>query len=165
MTDLSISRVPLQPIWLEVDQFIRSYYAATPEAQTGILPLEIDWNFFLSIEKANGLCLFTARAEVAASPLLGLSLYFLIHHPQHKGRLVAICNTLAVAVPHRGQGIATSLVKTALQYFQSSTSVQMVTHGHRAVYQAKPLFPALGFHKEEETYIILLPRKDLPSCQ
>jgi len=156
-----IERTNLGPIWPEVKQLVIDHYADTPVAQEGIPPLDMDWNFFLNLEESGNLCFFTAREPEGS--LVGINMYMVLYHPQHIGRLVAICNSLVTVHRYRGHGIGTSLIETALEHFETQTDVEMVTHGYRTVYKgAKPLFSRLGFTRAEETWTKLLNREGDP---
>ena len=133
---------------LEMHHMIRDYYKRT-NAQDGIPPLRMDWSFYGKLEKQNKLVIVTARDGY---DLVGFAMYILGEHPQHDAMPFALCNTLAVDVDHRGQGIGTQLVQAAESYFKT-TPVKMIVHGHRTVYDAAPLFPKLGFNLIEHIYM------------
>ena len=136
----------------EVAKLIDGYYADT-NAQDGIPKLDMDWQFFIDLERSYRLLLFTARE---AGELLGVNMYMITQHPQHKGMTWALCNTLAVATKHRGKGIGTQLTEAAIAYFKQRTDVKMVVHHFRTIYDAQPLFPKLGFDLVEHVYMKVL---------
>ena len=142
----------LSLVYKEVAELIDGYYADT-NAQDGIPKLDMDWPFFIKLEQGYRLLLFTARE---GGELLGVNMYMLSQHPQHKGMTCALCNTLAVATTHRGKGIGTQLTEAALVYLKTRTDVKMVVHHFRTIYDAVPLFPKLGFDLVEHVYMKVL---------
>ncbi len=149
---MQINKEQLVDTVMELDALIRDYYANT-KAQEGIPSLRMNWKFYTDLAVAGRLVLFTARTDDEA--LLGFAMYILGNHPQHAGMPFALCNTLAVAVSHRNQGIGTLLVEAAIAYFRT-TDVKMLVHGHRTVYDAAPLFPKLGFDLIEHIYMRMI---------
>jgi GNAT superfamily N-acetyltransferase len=143
---------PLSLIHKEVAALIDGYYADT-NAQDGIPPLNMDWPFFIGLEQGYKLILIAARDD---GELVGVNMYMLTQHPQHKSMTWAMCNTLAVATKHRGKGIGTMLVEAGLAYLKAHTDVKVVTHHFRTIYDTKPLFPKLGFDLAEHTYMKVL---------
>jgi GNAT superfamily N-acetyltransferase len=149
---MDIQKEQLVDTVMELDALIRDYFART-KAQEGIPPLRMNWKFYTDLAVANRLAVFTARTDDGA--LLGFAMYILGHHPQHGGMPFAMCNTLAVDVSHRSQGVGTLLVEAALAYFKD-TDIKMVMHGYRTIYDAEPLFPKLGFDLIEHIYMKVL---------
>ncbi len=149
---MQINKEQLVDTVMELDALIRDYFART-KAQDGIPPLRMNWKFYTDLAVAGRLVLFTARTDDEA--LLGFAMYILGNHPQHAGMPFALCNTLAVDVSHRNQGIGTLLVEAAIAYFET-TDVKMLVHGHRTVYDATPLFPKLGFDLIEHIYMRMI---------
>jgi len=149
---MHIAKEQLVDTVMELDALIREYYAST-RAQDGIPPLRMNWKFYSDMAVAGRVVLFTARADDGA--LLGFAMYILGNHPQHGGMPFALCNTLAVDVTHRNQGIGTLLVEAAVSYFQG-TDVKMMVHGYRTVYDTQPLFPKLGFDLIEHIYMRMI---------
>jgi predicted N-acetyltransferase YhbS len=149
---MQIQLEALSVIQKEVAALIDGYYADT-NAQDGIPPLNMDWPFFIKLEQGYRLVLFTARED---GELMGVNMYMLTQHPQHKGMTWAMCNTLAVATKHRGKGIGTMLVEAGMAYLKTRTDVKVVTHHFRTIYDAKPLFPKLGFDLAEHVYMKVL---------
>ena len=147
--DIKLSTLAESGLGMHV--LIRDYYAKT-NAQDGIPPLKMQWEFYGELEKQDKLVIITAREDYE---LLGFAMYILGNHPQHGGMPFALCNTLAVRVESRGQGIGSMLVQAAEAHFRS-TNVQMMIHGHRTIYDAKPLFPKLGFDLVEHMYMKVL---------
>lgn len=149
---MQIQVEPLSLVHKEVAALIDDYYADT-NAQDGIPPLDMDWDFFIAMEQTYRLLLFTARE---GEELLGVNMYMMTQHPQHKTKTCALCNTLAVATKHRGKGIGTQLTEAALAYFKQRTNVKMIIHNFRTIYDTKPLFPKLGFDLVEHVYMKVL---------
>lgn len=149
---MQIQIEPLSLIHEEVDKLIKDYYVDT-NAQEGIPPLHMDWPAFIDMEQNYRLILLTARED---GELLGVNMYLLAQHPQHKGMTWAMCNTLAVATKHRGKGIGTLLVEAGVAYLKSRTDAKVVTHHARVIYDAAPLFPKLGFDLAEHVYMKVL---------
>ena len=149
---MQIQVEPLSLIQPEVAALIGGYYADT-NAQDGIPQLDMDWPVFVDMERRYRLLLFTARED---DELLGVNMYMLVQHPQHKGMTWAMCNTLAVATKHRGKGIGTLLTEAGIAYLKSRTDAKVVTHNYRAIYDAEPLFPKLGFALAELVYMKVL---------
>jgi GNAT superfamily N-acetyltransferase len=148
-----ISKEFLEDVVEELNDLILGYYATT-NAQEGIPPLRMNWDFYAQLGEADKLAIFTARDDEDHN-LLGFSMYILGNHPQHAGMPFALCNTLAVDPMYRNQGIGTLLVEAAISYFQG-TDVKMLVHGHRTVYDATPLFPKLGFDLIEHIYMRMI---------
>jgi GNAT superfamily N-acetyltransferase len=149
---MHIAKEELPGAVIELDALIRDYFART-KAQDGIPPLRMNWKFYTDLEAAGRLAIFTSRME--NGQLIGFAMYILGHHPQHAGMPYAMCNTLAVDVSHRNQGIGTLLVEAALAYFKG-TDIKMVMHGYRTIYDTEPLFPKLGFDLMEHIYMKVL---------
>ncbi len=149
---MHIAKEDLIDTVMDLDALIRDYFART-KAQDGIPPLRMNWKFYTDLESASRLVIFTARDDTDA--LLGFAMYILGNHPQHAGMPYAMCNTLAVDVSHRNQGIGTLLVEAALAYFKD-TDIKMVMHGYRTIYDTEPLFPKLGFDLMEHIYMKVL---------
>ena len=149
---MQIQTEPLSLIQAEVAALIDGYYADT-NAQDGIPLLDMDWPFFIGLEQGYRLVLLTARED---GELLGVNMYILAQHPQHKGQTWAMCNTLAVATKHRGKGIGTKLTEAGITYLKERTDAKVVTHHFRAIYDAFPLFPKLGFDLVEHVYMKVL---------
>jgi len=135
----------------EMNALILGYYEDT-NAQEGIPPLKMDWVFYANLERQDKLCVLTYRED---GVLIGFAMYILGNHPQHAGMPFALCNTLAVATKHRGKGIGTKLVEAAISHLRH-LDVKMMVHGHRTVYDARPLFPRLGFDLIEHIYMRML---------
>ena len=150
---MDIQKEQLVDTVMELDALIRDYFART-KAQEGIPPLRMNWKFYTDLAVANRLAVFTARTDDGA--LIGFAMYILGHHPQHGGMPFAMCNTLAVDVSHRNQGVGTLLVVAALAYFKDHMDIKMVMHGYRTIYDAEPLFPKLGFDLIEHIYMKVL---------
>lgn len=136
----------------DLSDLVLGYYADT-NAQDGIPPFKYDWAFYANMEKQDRLVIITTRED---DKLLGFAMYLLVNHPHHGGLLTAMCDTLGVATAHRGKGIGKQLVEAAEIYFRTATEVKMMTHGHRAIYDVKPLFPKLDFILSEQLYIKVL---------
>jgi len=149
---MHIAKEDLIDTVMDLDALIRDYFART-KAQDGIPPLRMNWKFYTDLAVANRLALFTARDDTDA--LVGFAMYILGNHPQHAGMPYAMCNTLAVDVSHRNQGIGTLLVEAALAHFKG-TDIKMVMHGYRTIYDTEPLFPKLGFDLMEHIYMKVL---------
>jgi len=149
---MHIAKEQLIDTVMDLDALIRDYFART-KAQDGIPPLRMNWKFYTDLAVAGRLTIFTARDDTDA--LLGFAMYILGHHPQHAGMPYAMCNTLAVDVSHRNQGIGTLLVEAALAHFKG-TDIKMVMHGYRTIYDTEPLFPKLGFDLMEHIYMKVL---------
>jgi GNAT superfamily N-acetyltransferase len=135
----------------ELDLMIADYYAKT-NAPEGQPPLKMVWRVYRELEQKNALFIVTARDD---NILLGFAMYLLLEHPQHGMMPYAFCNTLAVGVEHRGQGIATALVKDA-EVRLKAIGMEMIVHGHRMIYKVAPLFPKLGFSLIEQIYMKVL---------
>ncbi len=149
---MHIAKEQLVDTVMDLDALIRDYFART-KAQDGIPPLRMNWKFYADLEAASRLTVLTARADDGV--LLGFAMYILGNHPQHAGMPYAMCNTLAVDVSHRNQGIGTLLVEAALAHFKD-TDIKMVMHGYRTIYDTEPLFPKLGFDLMEHIYMKVL---------
>ena len=149
---MHIAKEQLIDTVMDLDALIRDYFART-KAQDGIPPLRMNWKFYTDLAVAGRLTIFTARDDTDA--LLGFAMYILGNHPQHAGMPYAMCNTLAVDVSHRNQGIGTLLVEAALAHFKD-TDIKMVMHGYRTIYDTEPLFPKLGFDLMEHIYMKVL---------
>jgi len=150
---MHIAKEDLIDTVMDLDALIRDYFART-KAQDGIPPLRMNWKFYTDLAVANRLAVFTARDDTDA--LVGFAMYILGNHPQHAGMPYAMCNTLAVDVSHRNQGIGTLLVEASLSYFKDHTDIKMVMHGYRTIYDTEPLFPKLGFDLIEHIYMKVL---------
>lgn len=126
---------------------MHEYYEKTV-AREGVPPLDFDWAFYLSLEAMNKFVLIVARDD---EKLVGFVTYSVTLHPQYKTTMYAICNTLAVKIGYRGQGIASKLVKAAEPYLKLYNVKRMV-HGFRTVYDKTPLFEKAGFTLIEKHY-------------
>jgi len=148
---MELRKERLKNCYQEVAALIDDYYART-NAQDGIPKLEMHWPFFLKLDKAERLWLCTARDE---GKLVGVGMYILGVHPQHKTRHYAMCNTLGVNPDYRGKGIGTSLVEYAEAQLREK-GISMMIHGHRVIYKTEPLFTKLGFVETERMFMKVL---------
>lgn len=139
-------------VYPALNTLIKEYFAKTV-ASEDCLPLDMDWDFYINLETKGQLTLITARDNNKA--LLGFAMYLVGPHPQHKGKVVATCNTLATRLDKRKQGIGTSLVKAAEAYFKH-IGASAIFHGYRTVYNANPLFTKMGFKLVEHFYMKVL---------
>lgn len=130
-----------------MDAIMHEYYEKTV-ARAGVPPLDFDWEAYIKIEAENKLVLIVARD---AEELMGFAMYYVALHPQYKTTVYGICNTLAVKLKYRGQGVATKLVRAAEPYLKLY-NVKYMVHGFRAVYDVEPLFQKLGFELAEKMY-------------
>ena len=130
-----------------MDDLIHEYYEKT-EAKFGVPPLNFDWDFYLNAEAMNKFVLIVARD---AEEFMGFVTYYVSLHPQYKTTMYAVCNTLAVKLKYRGQGVASKLVKAAEPYLKLY-NVKYMVHGFRTVYDVEPLFQKLGFELSEKMY-------------
>ncbi len=126
---------------------MHEYYEKTV-ARERVPPLDFDWEHYLTAEQMNKFVLIVARDD---ETLAGFVTYYVSTHPQYKTTMYAMCNTLAVALKYRGQGIASKLVKAAEPYLKLYNAKYMV-HGFRTVYDVEPLFQKLGFELSEKMY-------------
>jgi GNAT superfamily N-acetyltransferase len=129
------------------------YYEKT-EAGKGVPTFDVDWEYYLNMEVTNKLVLITARDE-ANDELIGFDMYLIAPHPHHKTVMFAFCDTLAVKLGHRHKGVGKKLVQAAESYLKLFY-VKRVVHGFRAVYDAKPLFPSIGYTLLDSNYVKVL---------
>ena len=138
-------------VFHEMDELVKNYFART-EAAEGMLPLDMDWDFYITLQGRDKLVLITVRDE---KYLVGFVMYVIGAHPHHKGRRTASCDILATRLEMRGMGLGTTMVRAAEDYLKSR-KVQMVVHGFRTCYSAEPLFPKLGYNLIEQSYMKVL---------
>lgn len=137
----------LKPNIRDMDAIMHEYYEKTV-AKHSVPPLDFDWDHYLTAEANNKFVLIVARD---AEELIGFATYYVSVHPQYKTTMYAFCNTLAVKLKYRGQGVASKLVKAAEPYLKLY-NVKYMVHGFRTVYDVEPLFQKLGFELYEKMY-------------
>lgn len=132
----------------ELNELVLDYFAKT-EAPEGVPPLDMDWDFYISLERKGLLLLFTVREK---AELVGFAMYVMSPHPHHKGLISAMCDIIATRLGKRNKGIGTTLIEAAEAYFRQA-EVDMVVHGFRTCYNVSPLFERLGYKMIEQQYM------------
>jgi len=133
----------------ELDELVRDYFAKT-EAPQDCPPLDMDWDFYVTLQRRDQLMLVTARDDKL---LVGFLMYVIAPHPHHKGLVSATCDILATRLDRRRNGIASQLMHASELYFRHHSKVRMLIHGFRTCYRTKPLFSKLGFKLVEQAYM------------
>lgn len=146
----SIEQVSLAQQHEPMNDIIVDYYERDEKRKDSMMPeIDIDWQRMIDIERNGGIVAVGAFLDF---DLVGFAIYIVSKHHHHQTVTMATCDTLAVSLNHRGQGIGKKLVRAAIELLKKR-GVKLMAHGHRACYGRTPIFPQLGFVLEEYIYV------------
>lgn len=151
---LRIQEINIELWHPQMDDIIEDYYKNDKKTRTGMMPdIDINWQRLLDIERGGAsLCVGALDEDMVDDQLVGFAIYFMATHHHHRTVMMATCDTLAVALRYRSQGIGRQLVLAAEPLLRDK-GVKLVAHGHRVCYEREPIFPQLGFVLEELIYV------------
>jgi GNAT superfamily N-acetyltransferase len=120
---------------------------AIPEADA-MPPYMIKWDQYLTVHDT--ILSATAR-DFDDDSLLGFIIYNVYEHPHHTGMIVGFCTIIMSHPEHRGEGIGKAMCAFMEPHLKDA-GVTTVLHGHRLMYNTKPMFESLGYSLVDHIY-------------
>ena len=144
---MRFARETLATVKEEVEPLLRAHYAEIAWRQDNI-PLAVDWERYLELEKAGKFVVFTVRKD---GTLLGYSAYFITHHLHYRTTIFASNDVLYLDPSARG-GTGTKFIKWCDEQLK-----QLGAHIHglhiKLSLDWSPIAERLGFDHVDHVYL------------
>lgn len=145
---VTFAREPFDEAQEEFAEFVDAYWYNTPE-NVDLEPLDWNWPAYYNIDKNHSLCLFTGREN---EKIICAALYIVTLDLKRRTKLVALCDTFAVALAHRNKGLA-KLFFAFVEAQLFGAGIDEIHNMYREVYNTTPVFEKLGFELVERGYV------------
>jgi len=114
------------------------------------LVLDIDKDFYNSIEEAGAFLFFTARKE---GRLIGYATFIIRHNPHYKGVLFGVNDAIFVEKKYRASHVGMELVSRAEEVLKEKIGVEFITYHAKVKHSLTKFMRRMGYDMYEHMYM------------
>lgn len=138
-----------QPLFDEISPLLQEHWQEIRHYPD--IPLDPDWNAYLSMQAAGRLRVFTARVT-ATGELAGYAIYFVGPHPHYKSTVFAVQDILFVHPNFRHNATGARLILWCDQQLKAE-GVQVAVQHVKVAHDFSPMLERLGYETMDKILV------------